>query len=327
MSEEIANQSEESPIEVEKDSETEALFDSFGLAAKTEKKDIEFPKMDEPTDPLTTEDDEDEPTEEIQTPEKRTIKVKYNGEDKEVDESEAPSLIQKGMNYDKVQQKLNEQQKALDEVARMQGFKDHAELIAELPKLREQQQQKEIDQFEQAKQKIIDDLVYNGVDEQAAREYAENNPLVKQAKEKIETDKLQEQVRQNEIAEQRRLSGWAQLYEAFPDAGESAKAFAEGGRPDWYTNEMESMIYQQGYKPLDAYRLANMDKIQTNTKKSTEQRMIKERQLGVRSAAAGQAPSLDSEVTVLPAQMALAEEFGVSVKGIQRQSQLIKNRR
>src|SRR5690606_18990352 len=116
---------------------------------RQEQKDVEFPSMEEPTDEdLTTDDDQEEENTETQV-EKRTLKLKYNGEEREVDEEEARNLAQKGMNYDKVQQRLKEQQDALDRAARLNGFKDHAEFTANLDRLEKEQIQRQQDQFKE----------------------------------------------------------------------------------------------------------------------------------------------------------------------------------
>lgn len=229
-------------------------------------------------------------TEEVIVPKKMT--VKHNKEDVEVDISTDELLsdhLQRSLGLNKERERRSEAEKNLDRVAKLQGFKDHSELVANLDRIEKERQQQQVDQFQQAKQKIIDDLVYNGVDEQTAREYAENNPLVQQAKAAMEEKQRIEQERSQQETEKQRLSGWRQLYEAFPEAEETAKAFAEGGKPDWFTSEMESMIVQ-GYRPLDAYKLAHMDKIQTQTKKAAEQRAIKQQILGQRAQVEGQAP-------------------------------------
>lgn len=231
----------------------------------------------------------DEPPAKAETPESKKITVKYNKEDVEIDEDKIPEYVQKGLALDKTREIAKQRENELDRAAKLLGYKDHAELTVNLDRIEQERQQQQVDQFQQAKQKIIDDLVYNGVDEQTAREYAENNPLVQQARATMEKEQLQEQARQLQSFEQQRLSGWAQLYETFPDVGETAKDFADGGKPQWYTSEMESMV-AQGYKPLDAYRLAHMDKIQTQTKKQAEQKAIKQQMLGQRAQVEGQSP-------------------------------------
>lgn len=328
VTQETGNQTVESQ-EVERDADTEALFESFGLPRQqAEKKDIQFPKMDEPTDEPLTMEEEDE---EIQQPEnpaeqKRTIKVKFLGEDKDVPEDEAPTWIQKGMNHDRLQERLVEQQKALDEVAQLQGYKDHADLIANLPKLREQQQQKQQNEFEQLRNQLIQDYEDAGGDPRNLEAWLDSNPLLNQAKEVLRRD--QERAEQDRQVQMKRdwENKWNALYQAFPDLTQSAQVFNEGGTPDWYTPEMQSRI-QKGYDPIDAYKLAHSDKISAQSKKATEQKIIRQQQLGARGQINSNTATPPDEASLLPAQIALAEEFGVSLQGVQRQQQLLKNRR
>lgn len=280
MSEEIVSSSQ---TETAPDVQEEVFADpreAFGLPPK------------EASDDVVNDDegrsDNDPPAkEEVAEPKKMT--VKYNKEDVEIDEDKIPEYVQKGLALDKTRELAKQRENELDRAAKLLGYKDHGELTVNLDRIERERQQQQVDQFQQAKQKIIDDLVYNGVDEQTAIEYAENNPLVQQARATMEKEQLQEQARQLQSFEQQRLSGWAQLYETFPDVGETAKDFADGGKPTWYTSEMESMV-AQGYKPLDAYRLAHMDKIQTQTKKQAEQKAIKQQMLGQRAQVEGQSP-------------------------------------
>lgn len=310
-------------LEPQRDAETEALYDSFGVKPAGEKKEIEFPNLDEPTDdaPAIEQKTEDEPTDSG-----KKLVVKYNKEDVEIDENEVPELVQKGLALDKVREQAKQREQELDRAAKLLGYKDHADLTANLDRIEQEKVKQQADQFEALKQQIIDDLVYNGVSEEAARQYAENNPLVQQARTALEEKQQAEQTRQQQTAEQERLEGWKQLYEAFPDAAESAKLFGEGKSPDWYTPEMQSMI-ERGYKPMDAYRLAHMDKIQTQSAKRTEQKLIKQQHLGARSQVESNSAAPSDETDLLPAQVALAESFGVSLDGVRKQQKQIERRR
>lgn len=320
MTEEIANHSEES-VEIEKDAESEALFAEFGIQKTQEKKEIEFPTMDEPNDALTTENQEESNAES-----KRTFKYKYNGEEGEVDEEEAPTWIQKGKNYDKVQQKLVEQEKALDEVAQLQGYKDHAELLAELPKLREQQQEKAKNAHSEMMQTLRTQAEDAGIDPDHVENYLNNHPLVKQAQEAIAEREALRVEQEKQTLQQTINANWQELYTAFPDLVEDSQAFTKGENPKFYTDAMKSMV-EQGYKPIDAFKLAHMDKIQASSRKSSEQRLLKEQQLGLRGHVNEQTATLPDDGSLTPVQHSLAEEFGVDIKGVMKQAQLLKNRR
>lgn len=322
MSEENASVSQNEASETlapERDAETEALYASFDLKPAAEKKEIVFPGSEQ----QEKEEDKAPPAIEEAKTEPKKITVKYNKEDVEIDEDKIPEFVQKGLALDKERERRSELEKNLDRAAKLAGFKDHSEYVANFDRIEQQAQQQAVDQFEQAKKKIIDDLVYNGVDEAVAKEYAENNPLVQQAKAALEEKNIIQQQSQRQTEESQRLAEWSKLYDAFPEAGETAKLFADNGRPDWYTPEMESMV-KQGYKPLDAYKLAHMDKIQTQSKKQMEQKLIKQQHLGTRAQVEGTSITQQEETTLLPAQAALAAEFGVSLDGVKNQ---MKSRR
>lgn len=324
VTQETGNQTVESQ-EVEVDADTEALYASFGIPKQGETKEIEFPTMEEPTDSLTTEEQEVETKAETQ-PEKRTFKVKYNGEEKEVDESEAPTLIQKGMNYEKVQGKVSEYQKALDELAQLQGYKDHEDLLSNLPKLREQRQQKEQEEYQELRESLRQEFLDAGLDPDKADAYLDNHPLIKKAQAEVAKSEEREKLDQQERLKQEHINKWNALYQAFPELTESAQAFTRGQEPEWYTAEMKLRI-EKGYDPIDAYKLAHSDKLSAQTKKATEQKIIKQQQLGNRAHIDPNTATPPDEASLLPAQIMLAEEFGVDLKGVQRQAQFLKNRR
>lgn len=336
MSDEIVSgsQTETNDVEIERDAETESLYDTFGVRPQqAEKKDIAFPNMEQ----VEQQADEHEEGDELSDPpaieetktEPKKLTVKHNKQDVEVDISTDEKLtdhLQRSLALDKVREQAKQRETELDRAAKLLGYKDHAELTANLDKIEQERVQQQTDQFEALKQQVIEDLMYNGVNEEAAKEYAENNPLVQQARAALQEKQQAEQAQRQQTTEQQRLTDWKQLYDTLPDVAESAKAFSEGKNPDWYTPDMQSMI-ERGYKPLDAYKLAHGDKITAQTRKATEQKLIKQQQLGVRAQVDPNTATPPDEASLLPVQMSLAEEFGVSVKGVQRQNQLLKSRR
>jgi hypothetical protein len=314
MSEEIANHSEESP-EIQTDAETEAVYASFGLTPKAEKKEIEFPVVNDDPKPEETEDSE--PTT-VQEKPAKGIKVKFLGEEKEVPEDEAPTWIQKGMNHDRLQEKLSEQQKALDEVAVLQGFKDHADLIANLPKLREQQQKQRQTELDNMKADMLDQLEANGIDREAAEKWIENHPTFKAGREALENQRVADQ----KAAESER---WGELYKKYPNLWEDVQK-SNGAPVEWFSGEFERMV-QEGNRPLLVYEHLFRDQIQAKTKKDTEQKLIKQQQLGARAQVEGSGAPEPEANDLLPEQRALAELYGVSEKGVKQQQKMIQNRR
>lgn len=327
---EIANQSEEVQPQENFDAETEALYAAYDLSAPKEQKevDVQFPDVDaepETEEPPTTE--EQTPTE---TAEKRTLRLKYNGEEKEVDEEEARTLAQKGMNYDKVQQKLQEQQQALDEVAQLQGFKDHAELLAQLPRLREKQQKQRENEHDELRQALRNEALDAGLDPDKLEQYIDNHPIMQESKRILES---QQQLTIKSQQDQT-LSRWNELYSMLPEGAEKPDLYfsPEGTLmfnsptvPTWYNSDIQSKI-ERGYDPVDAFQIANMGNMTAQAKKQAEQRTIKEQQLGVR-AQVEKSGAVDADPNdLLPAQVQLAELFGVSPDGVRKQQKLISRR-
>lgn len=319
---EVGSQTETMEDVQQTDAETEALYSSFGVKPAVEQKEIEFPDVNQSDESLET---EDTPAIVDQPESSKKLTVKHNKQDVEVDISTDEKLtdhLQRSLALDKVRDQAKQHQTDLDRAAKLLGYKDHAELSANFDNIEKANQQKQVDQFEAMKEKVINDLVDAGIDEQTAIEYANNNPLVQQAKIAIEAQQQQSQLNQAEVAKQALVSRWKELFTEFPHLEESGHG---DEAPKWLTPEMDAML-KKNYDPIDAYRLSHADEIKALEKKKTEQKIIKQQQLGQRGHAEGQAPAAD-QVTLSAAQMALAEEFGVSTKEVERQQQLLKNRR
>jgi hypothetical protein len=323
---EVTNHSDTEPV-IEQDPESESLYAEFGLNKQQQpQKEIEFPTMEDPMDAPTIEQTEEEPAAET----RRTLKLKYNGEEKDVDEEEARTLAQKGMNYDKVQSKLQEQQNALDELAQLQGYKDHAELLAKLPELKEQRKQQKESEYDTLRQSLRDEALEAGLDPDKLEQYLDNHPIMQESKRILAS----QQLNTAKSFESEILSKWDEMYKLLPEESDKPKLSFKDGilhfdsaeRPAWYTADIQAKI-ERGYDPVDAYKLANEGKTQAQVKKQTEQRIIKEQQLGARSQVQGSgSPDVDQN-DLSPAQMALAEEYGISLDAVRKQQKILNNRR
>jgi hypothetical protein len=318
MSEEIANHSDD----IQQDTETEAVYESFGVTPTVKSEEIEFPSMDEPDEEPEGESD---PTTEPEQP--KGIKVKYNGEEKLVSEEEAPTLLQKGLNYDKVQQRLQEQQTALDRVARLQGYNNHAELVANLDKIESEQRLAKERQFAELEQRMLDQLLASGVDEDVARDYVNNNPVVQENRRFKQQLEQEQQIKQKEAEDRAGAMRWSEFFSAFPQLeNEWNEAHAKGETAKWITDEFGDYIVK-GYHPTDAYKLANMSSIQAQQKKQTEQKIIKQQQLGARAKVESNGVSEIENDAISPVQVALAEMYGVSPDSVRKQQKIIQSRR
>ena len=144
--------------------------------------------------------------------------VKYNKEEKQVSYDEAPDYIQKGMNYDKVQQRADQYQQHLDRVAQLSGYQDHNELLAAVEELeREQERQK----YQQA-----------GIDPEKFNELVSELPEIQQFRE-MQRQQQETQQLQSEASE---------LFAEFPDL-----------TPEQIPQEAWNLKEQKGLSLLDAY--------------------------------------------------------------------------
>lgn len=144
-------------------------------------------------------------TEQVETPAEQTqietpattqenyFTVKYNKEEVQVPYEQAPDYIQKGMNYDKVNQRVSEYENQLNRVAQLSGYQSHDELLAALDGI-EQQRQRE--QYEQA-----------GIDPDMLNQILENHPDMQFARE----------MKQKQEQDQKFQSEANELFAEFPD--------------------------------------------------------------------------------------------------------------
>lgn len=138
--------------------------------------------------------------EEQLTPEQLRFKVKFNHEEQELGYDEAVPLIQKGMNYDKLQERLGELEtdprlSFVEDLAKEQGM-DVNEFLDAVRQSREQQS--------------IDDLVQQNIPEEYAREMLENRKF----REQLEQEKQQKE------EEEKKNSEFTEFFEVFQQANE-----------------------------------------------------------------------------------------------------------
>lgn len=183
-------------------------------------------------------------TQETAAPEGFT--VKYNKEERFVSKDEAPNWIQKGLNYDKVQeraQQLEAQAKYLEKQARISGYTSVDEYVKALDAYEQQQQ------IEQEANKM-------GVDPDTYAQYfAPVNQQLSELQQKVQTYEQQATAQQQAELSKRQ---WGELYTAHPSLSETSNAFDDGKAPEWFTPQMQDFV-KRGYEPLHAYELAHKD--------------------------------------------------------------------
>lgn len=274
MSEEVASHSDESQVS-EKEAAVKDAFEAFG---------IEIEEETGESDEQQEEKAEEEAPAIEQKTEPKTIKVKHNKEEIEVDVSDdkLPEYVQKALALDKERERKSEYEKSLDRVAKLQGYKDHAELVANLDRIEHERAQAKEREFEELEKSFFDELVDVGLDEQKARDYIDKHPLLAEARAlKTERAEAQQKEQAQTIQQQTRVK-WDEFYSAYPELVESSQVFKEGRTPEWFTPEMQSRI-ERGYDPKDAYELAHKSTIMQQTAKKSEQKAIKDQMLGKRS--------------------------------------------
>jgi hypothetical protein len=246
------------------------------------------------------EDEEDEKSYNDKTPAKedviedkkepRTIKVKHNKEEIEADVSDEklPELVQRSLALDKERERRTESERNLDRAAKLAGYKDHAAYVADFDNIEKQQQQKEQNAHNQLLAELREQAEDAGLDGDKIEAFLMNHPVVKEA-ERVKQERETERVQTKEQEAKRETEQkWNSMYSdprvlaVFPTIVEDSQAFERGETATFFTPEMQERI-QKGYDPIDAIMLAHADKFQGLSKKKTEQRVIKEQHLGLRS--------------------------------------------
>lgn len=177
------------------------------------------------------------------------IRVKYNKEERIIPNEEAPNWIQKGLNYDKLQERstlLESQAKNLERVAKLYNFPDVDSYMTAL------------DQYERDQQ-IAAEAEKLGVDESVIIEHLA--PLKAKLSE-YETQMVSIREKEAGLRIEQEI---ADLKTRFPDF-------------DKYKDKAFELAIADGYKLEDAYRLASYDDKMSSISKQTEADTIRKLQ-------------------------------------------------
>lgn len=177
------------------------------------------------------------------------IRVKYNKEERVIPNEEAPTWIQKGLNYDKLQERttaLEAQAKALERTAKVYGFADVDSYLQAL------------DKYEQ-EQAIREEAEKLGVDESVVLQHlaplkqklSEYEQQMKSVKEKEAQLRLEQEVNQ--------------LKATYPDF-------------EQYQLDALQLVIDKGYGIEDAYKLVSYQDKLANIGKQTEAETIRKLQ-------------------------------------------------
>jgi hypothetical protein len=171
------------------------LPDDFQADLPQAEETLEETPVSEEVDTLETEQTEEE---QQLTPEQLRFKVKYNHEEQELGYDEAVPLIQKGMNYDKIQQRIQE----LESDPRLSFVEELA-----------QEQNMDVNEFLET--------VRHAREEQKLNELIQQNIPEDIAKEMLESRKFREQIKQQEqqkAEEEKKNAEFGEFFEYFKQA-------------------------------------------------------------------------------------------------------------
>ncbi|WP_342417178.1 hypothetical protein NST83_07580 [Paenibacillus sp. FSL R10-2782] len=271
-----ASQSEEvqQQEQMSNDDEVREYYKAFG---------IDFPESGDPEgDPeLSLEEQDDPAIDDPETePEHKGIPVKYNGQETVVPDDQVRGYVEKGMNYDKIKDRSQQYEVALNRLARQQGFKDHAELLDNLDRIEQEAAQQKLNDFEQQKAALREDAENAGIDPDLLDRYLDNHPLLQQAQEAVQRSQQEQEYRKQEELNQRQLAGWQMLFDKYPTLADQVDA--DTGTAAWMTPDMHVRL-ERGYDPVDAYELVHRDVLAAQTRKQAEQTVIKAQRLNKRA--------------------------------------------
>lgn len=150
------------------------------------------------------------------------FEVKYNKEPMQVSYDEAPDYIQKGLNYDKVNERATTYQSELDRVARLSGYESYEEM------------QGALDTYEQDLQ--AQQWRDQGIDPEAMNQFLEQHPDIQYARE----------MKQKEADQQTFNSHVEEFMREHPDV-----------KPEDITDDVWNLRESKGLTLTEAFRLAN----------------------------------------------------------------------
>lgn len=298
--EQPASQSEEVQPEQEINPEIAAVRESFGIKTTT-------PAAPETIEEEVEEDAEQDPpaTEE----QKNVRKVKFNKKEIEIPEDQIDDLLERGLALEKERERKTKYESALTRAAKLAGYDKVDDYLTNLDTLEQQAVKQKEDAFASMRQQLREEAENAGIDPALLDDWLDNNPLIAQANEVLEREKTSHAEQQQQQAEQAKLKSWQDLFAKYPHLTEDLPD--DGSAAPWFTPEMQRLVNDRNYDPIDAYRLVYNDKIIADERKRTEQDVIKQQRLNKRSRVEGDT-RVDTEPEVSPEKEAAFIEFGLN---------------
>ncbi|MEK3717921.1 hypothetical protein [Paenibacillus sp. FSL R7-0333] len=297
--EQPASQSEEVQPEQEISPEIAAVRESFGIKNTT------------PTAPETIEEvEEDAEQSPPATEEQKNVrKVKFNKKEVEIPEDQIDDLLERGLALDKERERKTKYESALTRAAKLAGYDKVDDYLTNLDTLEQQAAKQKEDAFTSMRQQLREEAENAGIDPALLDEWLDNNPVIAHANEVLEREKTSQSVQQQQQAEQAKLQSWQDLFAKYPHLTDDLPD--DGSAAPWFTPEMQRLVNDRNYDPIDAYRLVYSDKIIADERKRTEQDVIKQQRLNKRSRVEGES-RVDTEPEVPPEKAAAFIEFGLN---------------
>lgn len=223
-----------------------------------ELKNQQFEAEDDDLFPEEPEDDEgieteEEPEEQPEKP-KGFMKVKYNGEDRDLNEEETRTYAQKGMNYDKVKGSLDELERG--------GARKAIEIIRNLA----DENGMSVEEYMDFAEKNISAGALNA----AMREISKQHPGLPEdvVKELAENRVAKKREQSKADREERENAPWAELAEAYPDL-----------KPDEIPDEVREAI-ANGKSPLLAMREHELDGLKRERDAAKQNETVRKKAVG-----------------------------------------------
>ena len=207
----------------------------------------------EETTEEVTEETTEEATEAKEEQDSPKVKVKYNGEEKEITLDEAVVLAQKGMNYDHVLGEKNAVYDILGDFAKASGMelKDYLNFLNEQRKTIavEKARTELTGKYKEAPPELLDELA-----QAKARE--------------LEYQTKEQQIKAEQQKAEEQKQAWVKLFNAFPDV-----------KPDAIPSDVYEAV-KKGTSPLEAYQAHLLTELQKELAQTKQKQKNKETSVG-----------------------------------------------
>lgn len=205
-------------------------------------------------------DDGENHAEDIPTGEGTTLRIKYNGEERDLSLDEARTLAQKGMNYDHVVQERDRNRSAFDFLMeRAKGEGITVEQLIEREKGRAENQRLEA-KMEELRRR----------DDDASEETIKNLARFELDAENARAEREKAQEEENE--KNTEIEGWKRLFKEHPELIE-----ADGGSK---VSKGVFDLVKEGYSPVEAYYIERNRELEEKNKMMSDASAAKKKSVG-----------------------------------------------